>query len=223
MNTLSIKEHFEQRIKQLLLDDKFKDITIVKRGFESPKEITMGGLLFVGLNPSYVDNTPSEKVNFYELKPSDNDYKQYFGKFEEVSNRTNMPWAHIDLLFLRETKQNLIDQIMREPNGVDFIYQQLMISKDILEKAHPRVIVVSNTKARLFMGFEKKDGVKVWMDYDFEFDEAIGTHRITTEGSTLKGVPVFFTSMLTGQRAIDNGSFERLVWHIKFALTKSGN
>jgi len=36
----------------------------------------------------------------------------------------------------------------------------------------------------------------------------------------LKNVPIFFTSMLTGQRALDNGSFERLIWHINFVLGK---
>jgi hypothetical protein len=33
-----------------------------------------------------------------------------------------------------------------------------------------------------------------------------------------KEVPVFFTSMLSGQRALDRRSYERLVWHIKRAV-----
>ena len=44
------------------------------------------------------------------------------------------------------------------------------------------------------------------------FDDKIGTYKITLNE---KSVPVFFSSMLTGQRALDKGSFERLKWHVK--------
>lgn len=48
---------------------------------------------------------------------------------------------------------------------------------------------------------------------DFKWDEELGTY-------TYKNNPFFFSSMLTGQRALDNGSFERLVWHIKKVKSK---
>lgn len=51
------------------------------------------------------------------------------------------------------------------------------------------------------------------MNFAFKFDNNIGTH-IITEPEILASVPVFFTSMLSGQRALDIGSFERLKWHI---------
>lgn len=60
----------------------------------------------------------------------------------------------------------------------------------------------------------------------FLFDDKIGTHRITGNKefeTVLKGTPVFFTSMLTGQRALDNGSFERLGWHINKVKKKFEN
>ena len=44
------------------------------------------------------------------------------------------------------------------------------------------------------------------MGFDFIFDEKLGTHKIVNN-SELENTPVFFTSMLTGQRALDNGSF----------------
>ena len=55
------------------------------------------------------------------------------------------------------------------------------------------------------------------MGFDFQFDEKLGTHKIINN-LELENTPVFFTSMLTGHRAIDNGSFERLKWHINFIL-----
>jgi hypothetical protein len=52
------------------------------------------------------------------------------------------------------------------------------------------------------------------MGYEFEFDEKLGTDRIITKGD-LFGIPIFFSSMLSGQRALDTGSEKRLIWHIK--------
>lgn len=215
---ISIKDKFGADIQYVFDDERFKEIGVIKRGFLTSEVIPLRSVLFVGLNPSYVDNTPTDSVNYYSLAQEGNEYKKYFSKFEKIAKSLNLPLAHIDLLFLREAEQKKIDQILAEKNGVDFIMNQLLISKQILEMAKPNVLVVSNTKARQFLGKDKKENKNVWMGYDFEFDEYIGTDRIVNEGSTLKGVPVFFTSMLSGQRALDNGSYERLNWHIKFAL-----
>ena len=70
--------------------------------------------------------------------------------------------------------------------------------------------MVNNTYARELL----KDRL------DSKFDEEIGTHRITGKNN-LQGTPIFFTSMLTGQRALDLGSYERLIWQIKYVLEKT--
>lgn len=216
--SISIKDKFGSDIQHIFDDERFKEIDLVKRGFLSSEVISFNSVLFVGLNPSYVDNTPTNSVNYYSLTQEGNEYKQYFSKFEEIAESSNLPLAHIDLLFLRETEQKKIDQILAEKNGVDFVMNQLQVSKQILEMAKPKVLIVSNTKARQFLGKDKNKNINIWMGYDFEFDDSIGTDRIVNKGSTLKGIPVFFTSMLSGQRALDKGSYERLSWHIKFAL-----
>ena len=51
------------------------------------------------------------------------------------------------------------------------------------------------------------------MNFEFEFDDTIGTYRIINNPD-FKDTIVFFSGMLTGQRALDNGSFERLKWHL---------
>lgn len=33
-----------------------------------------------------------------------------------------------------------------------------------------------------------------------------------------KRVPVFYSGMLSGAHAVDNGSFDRLIWHFKYVL-----
>ena len=93
------------------------------------------------------------------------------------------------------------------------------ISKQIIEEAKPKIIVVNNSLARRFLGFDKGEKNEQvyyeWIGFDFKFDDDIGTHRIINN-EMLNGTPVFFTSMLTGQRALDNGSYERLIWHINY-------
>ena len=61
--------------------------------------------------------------------------------------------------------------------------------------------------------------VGVWLGdwIKFEFDKTIGTY-VVNEPKELKGTKIFFTSMLSGQRALDLGTRERLVWHIAEVL-----
>lgn len=101
----------------------------------------------------------------------------------------------------------------------------------MLEATRPQVIIVANTLARLLLGFgmdeelPEVDKRHIWMGYKFKFDEDLGTHviqgRVGQEGepleTALKNTPAFFTSMLSGQRALDIGSRERLMWHIRRA------
>ena len=49
----------------------------------------------------------------------------------------NKNWQHLDLLFLRETSQNSINEIIQTKEGIDFVYKQLMISKKIIETITP--------------------------------------------------------------------------------------
>ena len=109
-----------------------------------------------------------------------------------------------DFLYIRETRQRNIENFYkREP---DFIKQQLEISKEIIKKINPEIIVVCDTFARNLL----KSNM---MNFEFEFDDTIGTYRIINNPD-FKDTIVFFSGMLTGQRALDNGSFERLKWHL---------
>lgn len=120
-----------------------------------------------------------------------------------------MQWSHFDLLFLRETNQNNIKQMHNDILGREFLNEQLKISKKVIENSQPKIIVISNAFARDLFLYECK--------FETFFDDTIGTHSIINN-TQLEGTPVFFTSMLTGQRALDNGSYERLIWHIKEVL-----
>lgn len=205
--------------------DKLLDRGFVFEFDEGLKDVDV---LFIGINPSYVNN--KSETLFYS-KDSVKDLS-YFKPFNQIINELEnnkmynkkVTWSHLDMLVFRETQQSFIDDVLlKSAKGVDFVYKQLMISKQILEYLNPKIIVVSNTSARGFLGrdkFKNKKGEElgVWMGYDFEFDYEIGTDKIVKH-STIKPY-AFFTSMLSGQRALDNGSKQRLVWHINKALNK---
>ncbi|MDD4990923.1 MAG: hypothetical protein PHR83_01705 [Paludibacter sp.] len=201
--------------------DQVLDTEIISRGLIAPKYIESNSILFLGINPSFTKPYDIQNIDFY----SNDNSIPYFKKFFEVVRDKEYNWTHLDLLFFRETNQKAVDLFLKEnPIGVQFIWDQLMLSKQLLELSTPKIIIASNTKVRHLLGVEQnKERTKgVWMDYSSTFDSKIGTDRITSEGP-LFNVPIFFTSMLSGQRALDNGSFKRLVWHIDFVLKNDKN
>jgi hypothetical protein len=221
---INIKERFGNQLQEIFREDgKFASLTfegldtpIVRRKYMYIEQIETDALLFIGLNPSGGEIAQNDHM-YYKLLQTGNSYPRYWKPFEVISAATKpkLIWSHIDLLGVRETKQKLVQSIYRTDLGVDFILEQLKVARQIIEEAKPRIIVVCNTLARYFTGVEiSADKLyNIWMGLQFEFDNELGTEKIVSEGS-LKGTPVFFTSMLSGQRALDNGSEKRLIWHI---------
>lgn len=223
----SIKDNHHTELNSIFEDENsFGHFEFYKLRYQTIDKIEKNNLLFIGINPSNIDDKKLDS-DFYNLSQDNNTYKKFFSKFEDVSKHVKLKWSHLDLLFFRNTNQNDIDYILHRntKNGLDFICKQLDISKRILENIQPKIIVVANAKARYFLGFEKSinnknQEINVWMGYDFKFDDTIGTYRITNKNSKLMNTPIFFTSMLTGSGALDIGSYERLKWHIKLINDK---
>lgn len=196
------------------------------------------GILFIGLNPSYnskvykriLKNTEysSEKheVLFSWKNPADLDIEKvlaienimiekhnYFKRFKEIARCTTTPYEHIDLFFYRLTGQNNFEKKILQKEKLDvFVENQLKLSMKLIEYVSPKVIVVANARA-------SKELKKNWKgNLSLEWNKTYGYHAIKLAD---KCVPVFFTSMLTGQRAMDNGSYKRLKWHISKALERT--
>ena len=56
-------------------------------------------------------------------------------------------------------------------------------------------------------------GYVLWKLLNLKFDKSIGTYLYKYNE---KEIPVFISSMLTGQRALDVESRIRLIWHIDY-------
>lgn len=189
-------------------------------------------ILFVGLNPSFSQrgyNSLLRGTAFSHLDPltfyhwrnrksfdldtelaigqiGKNNYP-YFKKFKDIAAYANLEWEHVDLFFYRETSQTQFKKRIYDGKRLtNFGEKQLELSKMLILEAKPRVIVVANAFASSL--FQKQFP-------DVVFDEKYGYHRTLLGG---RSVPIFFASMLTGQRAMDIYSYQRLRWHIKQAV-----
>ena len=196
---------YEEKIKNLFESHKSQDPElqeIINRKYVYSQFHTGRKVLFIGLNPSFREKQ-AKKEEYYKSFDATNNNDRYFRRFPLLVENKN-DWTFLDLLYIRETRQRNIENFYkREP---DFIKQQLEISKEIIKKINPEIIVVCDTFARNLL----KSNM---MNFEFEFDDTIGTYRIINN-SDFKDTIVFFSGMLTGQRALDNGSFERLKWHL---------
>ncbi len=204
---------------------------ILSRGFafqydEDEKE---ADVLFLGMNPSF---TGQKQVGSYEWTREWTRGKDYFKPFFTIEENLiveyglDIKWTHYDLFVFRETKQaNIKRLLMDNEEGRFFLFQQIEVFKERLLQTQPKVIVASNALIRTFLGMKRKVDKKtqievgIWLGdwIKFEFDKTIGTYTVN-EPKELKGTKIFFTSMLSGQRALDLGTRERLVWHIAEVL-----
>lgn len=204
------------RISKLLneLADDMKYADLPKK-FVHPKEVTRNVLLFIGINPS---GQPGYEKSIIEY-PLELDAPEhpYFKKMHQIAEECKVPWTHLDLLNHVGTDQKLIYTFYAKPNGVEYIWRQLQLAEQIIRDSDPKVIVVSNALAGTFLGKDKAPMAaetkrNEWLNFDMKFNDELGTY--VWEERT----PIFFSGMLTGQRALDKGSLERLIWHIKKAL-----
>ncbi len=185
-------------------------------------EVPNDGIIFIGLNPSLIEKVKKQliekndiKCNFHKLIYDKNKEYRYFKKFFDVSEKTDLNWGHIDILYNRDTSQKNIEKLSKQERGKEFLTKQFEITRDVLDKLidknNPRIFVVTNALARDFLGkyHKQKPDEKTnhRIGYDFIWNEELGTYFYNNN-------PFFFTSMLTGQRSLDNGSYKRLIWHI---------
>lgn len=192
-------------------------------------------LLFVGCNPSFNEtgfksilkdtehtnldfndfylwgNRDDEKIELATKFAEEAKLKHnYFKKFREMSKELNLIWEHIDLFFVHETNQKSLEaQVLTKNRKLnEFGKRQIEISKDAISLIQPQIVVVANAFASdIFQ-----------QEVSCVFSQELGCHFFDVNGNS---TPIFFTSMLTGQRALDKGSYVRLKWHIKQVAAKS--
>lgn len=208
-------------IWQNYADSSFQHLLERGHAFHFDDDEKHSDVLFVGINPSFGKEDAHCNYTFDR-----NASANYFLPFHLINNTLkkvpysieSLRWTHLDILAFRETNQKYIDTILKDSKGISFIYEQVEIAKQRIIRIQPKVIVVCNTKARELMGKDRLTDSKgrehgVWMDFNYSFDPEQGSYRIK-DVPELKDTHVLFSSMLSGGRALDLGSRERLIWQI---------
>ena len=209
---------WQDALKALPANSPLRDI--ISRGYAIEREVVRGSLLFIGMNPSFKEgawnNGDSTQSVFYNSSASCNANKEETNPFFTAINKfyddikcTNKPpFAHHDLLFIRETSQKSVFEWRKDSKLNSFFDRQLEISKQIIKSSNPAMIVVLNAGASvLFRKMFEEEGKEGYDQNKGAYIYIIGNR-----------IPVLFSGMLSGQRALDLGSKESLKWHIEFIL-----
>ncbi len=202
-------------------------------------QLVAGGLLVVGLNPSFSEvgfrsflRGPEwasfDPMEFYRWRSGPGDYvakaqrieeaslqaHAYFRPFEAFAASVGRPWQHLDLLAVRETSDKVALEWVgcaekREPilpSLNAFGRAQVEVSVRAIGLIQPECLIVPNvTAARILVETLRAT-----------FDDERGCY-LASVGE--KQVPMFCSSMWTGQRALDRFSRELLEWHLKRSIS----
>jgi len=171
-----------------------------------------------------------------ELERKAIDGYDYYQKFRDIADELKTDFQHIDLFFFRDTSQEDAKKTIgykelekecdvmgtgKKKVAVNkFAVVQLEVAKAMIEEINPRVIVVVNALAsdiiNCCVNCKDKEGKKE--NKLFEVDTGsfdVCGYDFLKLGK--KSYPIIFSSMLSGQRALDRHSLRRLKWIIKRA------
>jgi hypothetical protein len=176
-------------------------------------------LLFVGFNPSFSkrlseDNTP--KFKYRELSADEikitagydtacYDTYPYFTKMRKIAKELDLEFQHLDLFFIRCTNQAEVEnQLLTKEGFRPFGKQQFELFLAALKLAEPKCVVVANAKSSSILKGE----------LDLQLSNDVSVYYTSSEIDC----PFHLGSMLSGQRAMDVHSVERLTHAIKTSL-----
>lgn len=194
-------------------------------------------LLFVGLNPSFSiagwksvlrdsEHAQVDTGSVYKWKGSTQraldvelmskleglarQKYAFFGPHRCLAKSLDMEWCHLDLFAYRETSQKEARDLLFEPPNstatlTNFGKAQIALFKRTLALSRPKAVIVINALASMVFRAHLSP----------TFDASNGYYRLGEDQ-----VPVFFSGMLTGGRALDRFSRDRLFWHVAKALRK---
>lgn len=201
----NLRKDYEESYSKLR--HRWKDYA--QRKYDIIDKVHKDGLLLVGINPSFDESFKGP----CEGKVRDSEkggYKHpYFTKPKKLNDAIGISrFSHVDMFSLRSRPQHLVQDIVNDPDSQGFIEEQLRLFRMIVDGASPRAIVVVNALASHLIRTRRALDA---LDYDEEL--GVDMYKIGE-----KRVPVFYSGMLSGAHTIDNGSFDRLIWHIKYVL-----
>lgn len=180
-----------------------------QRGHDIIDKVQKEGLLLVGINPSFDESFEGPCASV--VRDSDNGGYQhpYFVKPKKLNEDIGIGrFSNVDMFSVRTRHQYVVQAIVNDRDLREFVEEQLGLFRKIVNGASPRAIVVINALASNLIRTGRALGA-------LDYDDVLGVDLYKIGD---KRVPVFYSGMLSGAYAVDNGSFDRLIWHIKYVL-----
>ena len=157
-------------------------------------------ILFVGVNPSYIesddevlkstDNHKSLSYGSFYKKPG---APEYYNKLEEFASELGYAYSHMNLLYLRENDRNIIATLNSE-----FIREQLELTYQTILCLNPIAIIFMSDWCRLLI-----DGPGRWVDSEKGLID-----NLTLNGTT---IPVFFSEDISILNTDEKNALSRQV------------
>lgn len=180
-----------------------------QRGYDIIDKVQKDGLLLVGINPSFDEGFVGPCASVVRDSENEGYQHPYFTKPKKLNEEISISrFSHVDMLSVRSRHQYVVQAIVNDPDSQEFVEEQLGLFRKIVNGASPRAIVVINALASNLIRTGRALGT-------LDYDDVLGVAMYKIGD---KRVPVFYSGMLSGAHAVDNGSFDRLIWHIKYVL-----
>lgn len=180
-----------------------------QRGYDIIDKVQKDGLLFVGINPSFDESFVGACASMVRESDNGGYDHPYFTKPRLLNDAIGQgELSHVDMFSIRTRHQYVIRDMVNDSACGEFVDKQLGLFRTIVNGACPKAIVVINAFASNLIKGGRALGTLV-----HNADLGVDMYRISE-----KRVPVFYSGMLSGAHALDNGSYERLVWHIQYVL-----
>ena len=147
----------------------------------------------------------------------------YYKQFRALADYVGLELQELEVFQVRETAQKkLIKHLDANP---EFALRSVELFIKMLDVCNPRAIIIANAGAVKFLcefapnlfPIIQTGGKDEQVGLSAPVDAKIGTHLYRGK------VPLFYTSMLTGQRALDTGSRQRLFWHVDYAIKQNSH
>ena len=157
------------------------------------------------INDNLIDELKNEQVRMHENHPYFEAAIKFFKKDVGIQE-LEIPVFH-DLYPVRHTKQKEFVQFIKHKENKEFREKLDEATKNLIDGIMPDIIVIANAKAselmqKIFFGESEAEKIKLK-------GETKRTYRLNG-----KKTDMFFSSMLSGQRALDTYSRSRLAREI---------
>ncbi len=149
----------------------------------------------------------------------------YFKVFNVIADENSLKPVHIDMFSIRITNQKEIEtELFKKAKKNEelkaFVDKEYEIFLDVIKYINPKAIIIINAFLSKYFEVKKDDKYthgEFWEIFQTQWEENLGYHTVKINN---KRIPMFLTSMLSGQRALDVGSLRRLRWQIKNSLNQ---